>query len=303
MPTENEAFIKALARHLHSLPDVETRQERHESWMTAEQIANWWSGKQGDYWAPRRIDAMLRSWWLARPEARAIRPAKYPDRDTASRLWGHVERVGRLSNNELQLVRTDRPVEVEALSLTPEAPQYFLSYAAPNLHFAARVRLALGNYGVRCWMFSADIEEEQLVFEGVQAALSASQRVLALVTPFSLPSAWINTEIQTALGHNHDVALVFDGSHPVLMHLLASWHPPQSSEDPFYNGQALSILKAEYARHYPGVRVEKYDANARQFLYGLNYFDICVYPRRPSGWKGPSKVTDFEETFLGIRRR
>ena len=91
MKKEEQQFIEALTQHLRKLPDVKTRKERHESWMTAEEMVDWWSQEHGEDRNHETIDSMLRSWWSIDRQSRTIRPAKYPDRNTACRLWGHVE--------------------------------------------------------------------------------------------------------------------------------------------------------------------------------------------------------------------
>ncbi|MFO7697174.1 MAG: toll/interleukin-1 receptor domain-containing protein [Anaerolineae bacterium] len=291
-------FLDALTERLHGLPDIQARTERHQSWMTAEQIARWWSEEQGVHLQPEAIDSWLRARWLADPASSDIRPAKYPDRTTVCRLWGHVARVGKAPETELQLLRMDRPVELEALTLDPDAPLAFLSYAAPDLHFAARVRLTLAAWGIRAWMYSAELGHGSPIAEGVAAALSAAQQLIALATPLSLPSAWIDSEIHAALGSGKRATIAFDGSHPTLMKLLESWYPPQHYGERNFDGALLAPLIAEYGRYNSEARVAKYENNATEFLFMLTGgpAQVCVYPRRPAGWDGHAAIGDFEDT-------
>src|SRR5262249_50252761 len=81
------------------------------------------------------------------------------------------------------------------------APQVFVSYSFRDMHLAARMRLTLGReYGFRPWLASEMLEKEGLIFEGVRAALESSAWILILLTRHSLGSAWIDTEVNTALG-------------------------------------------------------------------------------------------------------
>ena len=295
----DQQFIDEITRYLRKLPDINARRERHESWRTAKEIACWWSQDHGEYRKPETIDELLRSWWLIDPKSREIRPAKYPDKTTGCRLWGNVQCVGKLSEAELQMFRMDRPVELETISLVHNAPLFFLSYAAPDLHFAARVRLSLGAYGIRSWMYSAEIEEGSLVFEGVGTALSAAQRVIALSTPLSLPSAWMETELQVALEKNKPITIAFDSSKAVLMELLESWHPSRANNERFFNSDLLLKLEDEYARHYSQTRVEKYKASMTNFLQSFKpgEYQVCIYPRKPTGWTGHEYIIDFEKAI------
>jgi hypothetical protein len=51
-------FLEALTEHLHGLPDLQLRTERHQSWMTAEQIARWWSDAHGVYYQVEKTGAI-----------------------------------------------------------------------------------------------------------------------------------------------------------------------------------------------------------------------------------------------------
>jgi hypothetical protein len=297
----DDIFIAELTKKLLDLSDVANHEERHKSWMTAEQISRWWSERGEEHVSPERIDEMLRAWWLRNPESRDIRPAKYPHRYTAHRLWGHVERVRRRSEAELRMFRTDEPIELEkTIQLESNCPQYFLSYAAPDLHYAARVRLSLMNYGVCPWMYAGEMMDGDLLFEGVEAALSASQRLLALTTPLTLASAWVDTEIHTADQIAKPVTIVFDGSHHALMDLLRTWRPP-CNDEPCFEPALLPPLEREYACHYREHehRLSTYRESATKFLRrDATSFELAVYPRRPRHWKGDERFKDFD-TVIG----
>jgi hypothetical protein len=142
MPRLDQSLIEDLTCHLREKPGLVERRERNESWMTAAEIANWIKDTRGIEHRSEEIEEELLAWWRADPHSRLIRPAKYPAENTIARLWGHVDRIGCLPESESQTFRTDPPIDLEALSLPPDAPVCFLSYAAPDLHFAARSSLS-----------------------------------------------------------------------------------------------------------------------------------------------------------------
>jgi hypothetical protein len=146
-------------------------------------------------------------------------------------------------------------------------------------------------------MYSAEIECGDLVFEGVQAALGAAQRVVALATPLSLASAWMDTEINNAL--DKPVTIAFDGSHPVLMELLQSWRPPRRSGERFFKNELLASLKEEYAHYNSKERLNKFEESATRFLEALRSFQVSVYPKRPATWAGHESILDFSEAIRG----
>jgi hypothetical protein len=135
------------------------------------------------------------------------------------------------------------------------------------------------------------------VIEGVHAALSASQRVLALGTPVSLASAWVDTETHRADQVLKPVTIAFDGSHHSLMDLLETWHPPRKQDEPCFEAALLPPLEREYAYHYSDSehRVATYPKNATEFLSKCaTMFELAVYPCRPSHWKGHELFKDFD---------
>jgi hypothetical protein len=298
----DQTIIEDLIRHLQEKPDVVTRHARNESWMTAAEIAKWISKTRGIELNPDHIEEKLLKWWHADARSRLIRPAKYPGENTLARLWGHVERVGRLSESELQSQRTDAPMDLETVALPPDAPVCFMSYAAPDLHFAARVRLFLARLGFDAWIYSRDIDEGELIFEAVQAAVKRAACVIALATPQSLASAWMWTERHYALAEECKVFIVFDGNDSGLMAMLETWRPPISCNDEnFIDPRRLSALRNVYAKYNPKRRVEKYESSAKSFLFSMSSFYKCVYPRRVSSMAIDPSILDFTNTMLKFR--
>jgi TIR domain len=284
----SQKILEDLIVRLSRLPGAETRTERDDSWMTATEIAAWIKKAHSEDIAPDLIDRDLRLWWQESPSERLLRPAKYPGASTLERLWGHVDVVHRLRHQELQAMRLDQPVELEVLRTPLDAPLYFLAYAAPDLHFAARVRFSLAGRGVRAWLYSGEIDKGDLIFEGVQAAIKRSRCTLALLTPLSLASAWMQTEVGISKSM-HQVICVFDGNDKDLMLLLSTWHPPGT-----FDNSVLSNLQERYAKFYSAARVEKYVSSVSILLSCMAELTKYVYPRRPQGLIFDPSIDDFE---------
>ena len=302
MPRLDQSLIEDLTCHLREKPGLVERRERNESWMTAAEIANWIKDTRGIEHRSEEIEEELLAWWRADPHSRLIRPAKYPAENTIARLWGHVDRIGRLPESELQTFRTDPPIDLEALSLPPDAPVCFLSYAAPDLHFAARVRVFLSHHGFDTWIYSREISEGQDIFEAVRAAIERADCFIALATPQSLASAWMWTELTYNSTKPYRKTVVFDGNDSKLTALLASWRPPLTGNDrAFVDLKKLPEMKEAYARFNSDVRVTKYEDSAENFLFAMGSFNPSIYPRRPRSVVLHPSISDFEAAILTLK--
>ena len=180
----DDTFFEKLEQHLRTLPSVEERRERHESWMTAEQIQSW----SGTKHTPEEIDQALLDRWR-RDQLVNIRPAKYPSLTTLSRLWGHIERVRYLDRGQLEPRRLDEPLVLEPLDLPADVSEVFVSFSALDLELAVNVRRILANRGIRAWLYEERIKQRDLVFEQVRSAISNCSGVIGLLTRNSVGSA------------------------------------------------------------------------------------------------------------------
>ena len=291
----SQEILEDLILHLSLRPGIDTRTSRDDSWMTATEIASWIKQTRAEDVSPELIDKELLAWWRTSPNDRLLRPAKYPGARTLARLWGHVSVVRPLPDNELQSIRTDPPVELEQLSVPLDAPQYFVAYAAPDLHLAARIRLYLASIGIRAWLYSGEIESGDLIFEGVHAAIKRSRCALALLTPLSLASAWLSTELATSKEEGLTVICVFDGNNQDLMRLLSTWSSPRTYHGEHFDNYILSELKDTYAKFYSTARVEKYISSASSLLFGMGGLQKRIYPRRPREIVFDASIGDFED--------
>lgn len=295
-----EVFIADIIQHLHERPDLTLGNKRNESWLTAAQIAGWIEESREIVLNRAQLDQELLGWWHVDPASRPIRWATYPEESTLERLWGHIERVGA-SPVPRHAKRLDAPIDLEMVEPLPDdALTVFISYANPDLHFAARVRLYLRSLGIASWIYAREIAEGDQIFEAVQAAIDRSNCMLALATAQSLASAWMFTETRYAVAHDVKTIVAFDGNNRDLMALLESWHQPHSVEINF-DQEKLLPLKMEYSKFNHQSRIDKYESSAGAFLSAMCNFHKCVYPRRKTTAMIDQSIEDFELLIVKIQ--
>jgi hypothetical protein len=85
-------------------------------------------------------------------------------------------------------------------SLVTQPVQFacFISYSTEDRAFANRLHTDLQNEGVRCWFAEHDIRGGKKVYEQIDEAIRASDRLLLILSADSLKSPWVETEIATA---------------------------------------------------------------------------------------------------------
>jgi hypothetical protein len=300
MPALDARILALIEELLSKRPPVATGTCRDDSWMTAPEISLALKQVHDIDVLPDAVETMLLCQWRANPTSSVIRPAKYPGENTMLRLWGHVACVGLLPADELQSFRNDVPLELERLQQAPDAPVCFISFAAPDLHFAARVRLFIGGLGIKTWLYAREIQERELVFEGVRAAIERSDVLIALITPQSIASAWVWTECSFATGINRPVVHVFDASNRSLMALLQTWEPPKTAKDVNFSEVALAALRDEYRRFNHERRLVKFDVSTKDFLFAMSSFRKCIYPTLPASAALHESFLDFEPVMTEL---
>lgn len=286
----NQDLVQKLAEHLARLPDLKTRSYRHQSWMTPLQIVDWATRRGYSELSAKTIDKELITLWRSTPEL-GVRPAKYPDRATLSRIWGHVDCVGVGPPDLATTVEGAQP-GYEDLEFPKNTPIVFLSHSMVDVHFSSRVRLYLHCQGFGVWLSGAELLKECALFEDVQIALESSDILLVLLTANSLSSAWVDTEIETALGLDKPVYFVVDTCDDAVMHLMMTWQP---GSPPTFDDDSLDEVEKEFCRQAHPERCEKFRQGATMFLQNLREERLYLYPKLPSGWKGEAKPGDFQE--------
>jgi TIR domain/Pentapeptide repeats (8 copies) len=74
----------------------------------------------------------------------------------------------------------------------------FISYSTIDQNFADRLHADLQNKGVRCWFAPHDIQGGKKVHEQIDNAIRIYQRLLLILSPASMNSKWVQTEIVKA---------------------------------------------------------------------------------------------------------
>ncbi len=88
-------------------------------------------------------------------------------------------------------------------SLTGKAFEFyscFISYSTKNedQEFADRLYADLQNKGVRCWFAPHDIQAGKKIHEQIDEAIRRYERLLLILSPSSMSSEWVKTEIRKA---------------------------------------------------------------------------------------------------------
>jgi hypothetical protein len=86
-------------------------------------------------------------------------------------------------------------------SLTGKALEFyscFISYSTKDQEFADRLYADLQNQGVRCWFAPHDIQAGKKIHEQIDEAIRRYERLLLILSPNSMNSEWVKTEIRKA---------------------------------------------------------------------------------------------------------
>jgi hypothetical protein len=74
----------------------------------------------------------------------------------------------------------------------------FISYSTKDQPFADRLHADLQNKGVRCWFAPHDIQGGKKVHEQIDEAIRLHDKLLLILSPHSMESEWVKTEIAKA---------------------------------------------------------------------------------------------------------
>jgi uncharacterized protein YjbI with pentapeptide repeats len=74
----------------------------------------------------------------------------------------------------------------------------FLSYSTANQDFADRLYADLQNRGVRCWFAPHDMQPGRKIHDQIDEAIRVYDRLLLILSPESMRSSWVSTEISRA---------------------------------------------------------------------------------------------------------
>jgi hypothetical protein len=88
-----------------------------------------------------------------------------------------------------------------AKSLVTNLIQYyscFISYSTKDQDFADRLYADLQNKGVRCWFAPHDVQGGRKLHEQIDEAIRLHDKLLLILSPHSMASEWVKTEIAKA---------------------------------------------------------------------------------------------------------
>jgi uncharacterized protein YjbI with pentapeptide repeats len=74
----------------------------------------------------------------------------------------------------------------------------FISYSTKDQEFADRLYADLQNKGVRCWFAPHDVQGGKKLHEQIDEAIRRYERLLLILSPNSMSSKWVKTEIRNA---------------------------------------------------------------------------------------------------------
>jgi TIR domain/Pentapeptide repeats (8 copies) len=96
-------------------------------------------------------------------------------------------------------VPEDFVVYMKSLATSPiQFYSCFISYSTKDQDFADRLYADLQNKGVRCWFAPHDIQSGKKIHEQIDEAIRLHDKLLLILSPHSMQSEWVKTEIAKA---------------------------------------------------------------------------------------------------------
>ena len=90
-------------------------------------------------------------------------------------------------------------VYMKSLAANPiEFHSCFISYSSKDQKFANRLSADLQNAGVRCWFAPHHAQSGRKLHEQIDVAISLHEKLLLILSPHSMNSEWVKTEIAKA---------------------------------------------------------------------------------------------------------
>lgn len=291
--TQCEEIVEHILPELESRPSESESKLREDSWMTTEEIRHILQFKYSLSVSSEELEACLITQENKTP--RLIRSAKYPHTTMLVRLWVHVAKVGAGSPDLTAMTRTDKPLRIDGIDLFVGAPQVFISYASQDAERAVELGRGLSAQRITAWLYELAIEKDDLIFEGVRAALRRSNVLLALITPFSIASLWVRTEASSATIFGVPVRLAVPTDCVDLVTLLAQGDPVTHWEE---TRDLIRPLEAIYVQHSTRTRIEKYSERVNGFLPNLLRYaherPIVIIGAPPRDWLNVFKMVSLE---------
>lgn len=93
---------------------------------------------------------------------------------------------------------TDIVYRITELRGTIQFYSCFISYSSNDQTFAEKLHTDLQNSGVRCWFAPKNIKSGQKIHYQIDNAVKFHDKLLLILSPHSLKSEWVKTEIRSA---------------------------------------------------------------------------------------------------------
>jgi hypothetical protein len=74
----------------------------------------------------------------------------------------------------------------------------FISYSSKDEKFAKRLYSDLQSVGIRCWFAPEDLQGGKKTYDQINTAIRIHEKLLLLISPNSMKSVWVATEIKRA---------------------------------------------------------------------------------------------------------
>jgi uncharacterized protein YjbI with pentapeptide repeats len=96
-------------------------------------------------------------------------------------------------------VPEDFIIYVKSFTANPiEFYSCFISYSTQDQDFAERLHADLQSKGVRCWFAPHDVRGGKKLYEQIDEAIRLHDKLLLILSPHSMKSEWVKTEIANA---------------------------------------------------------------------------------------------------------
>ena len=96
-------------------------------------------------------------------------------------------------------IRDDFTTFIKSLATSPiQFYSCFISYSTKDQAFADRLYADLQNKGVRCWFAPHDVQGGRKLHEQIDEAIRLHDKLLLILSPHSMESEWVKTEIAKA---------------------------------------------------------------------------------------------------------
>jgi TIR domain/Pentapeptide repeats (8 copies) len=117
--------------------------------------------------------------------------------DTLVRSQGKIPEAFLRGCGVPEVLITHLPSLIGAMSPL-QFSSYFLSYSTKDEAFAQRLHARLGDEGLRVWLAPEDVPGGKKLYEPSDEAIRVFDKLLLVLSPNSLNSEWVKTEIREA---------------------------------------------------------------------------------------------------------